>query len=762
VAGEPSPASLKRYTGLQKKIEILAPGGDLDSIKAAIAAGADAVYCGISKFNARNRAENIDIGDLNGILRLAHQNSCQVFLTLNILICEPEIPDLIRLLNRLSNTPIDGIIIQDLGLFNLLSKYYPALKIHASTQLTTHNEGQVHFLTKLNASRVNLSRELNLLEIKSLSQVAHQNNLLSEVFVHGSYCISFSGLCYMSSVRGGNSGNRGRCSQPCRDRYLSTPAGSEFPLNLKDNSAWSDLKELSDAGVDSIKIEGRIKKFHYVYTVVESYRKQLQRLYEGKILSTDNERLFKVFNRDFSNGYLKGDINRDMFIDNPRDNSATHLAELRGSNSDEAIEHAEKELYEEKTGIRLFVKSITDKLSTEKAPLWMSLSGEAGTILRIDIRTADASMSFTSERELGSKKKIYLDHKELKKRFKALNDTEYYIEHINLDNLQPGLFLPFSELSLLKSRILFFLRDSREHVPPLKLPALQRPKSRTSSPSLSVLVSSPEDLSLCKDSEASIYYQLPDSIANRIAEFIALFKKHNQLTPWYPAVLIGEDFKHAVNLLQELRPKHIVTDNTGIAYEAYKLGIPWIAGPRQNLVNSYSLLTLKENFNCRGAFISNELKKQQIRGLTRPEDFELYYSIYHPVEEMISRQCFFHHVTGCEKERIDKDCLPDCRNAASITNLKQEEIFIHKGPGSYNRIYNEHNFLNTEIVKDIPDLFTGFLIDLRDIKTNTLIRTGKAKTIKLFEDHLKGTPGSDRKLKEAIRPVTFTQYEKGI
>ena len=131
---------------MNRKIELLAPGGDVDSIKAAIVAGADAIYCGLNKFNARNRARNINFGDLNGILRLAHSNNCKVFLTINIIIVSSEIPALINLLNKLINTSIDGVIIQDLGLFYLLSKYFKGFKIHASTQLTTHNEGQIKFL----------------------------------------------------------------------------------------------------------------------------------------------------------------------------------------------------------------------------------------------------------------------------------------------------------------------------------------------------------------------------------------------------------------------------------------------------------------------------------------------------------------------------------------------------------------------------------------------------------------------------------------
>ena len=221
---------------VKRKIELLAPGGDIDSIKAAILAGADAVYCGLNRFNARNRAVNIGFDDLQGILSVAHKHGCSVFLTLNILLVESEIPAIVSILNRLVNTSIDGVIVQDLGMFYLLSSYFKDLKIHASTQLTTHNEGQIRFLSKLNVSRVNLSRELNIHEIKALTSVCHSSNVLAEVFVHGSYCLSFSGICYMSSVHGGNSGNRGRCSQPCRDRYLTTPAGKDYPLNLKDNS----------------------------------------------------------------------------------------------------------------------------------------------------------------------------------------------------------------------------------------------------------------------------------------------------------------------------------------------------------------------------------------------------------------------------------------------------------------------------------------------------------------------------------------------
>ena len=252
---------------------------------------------------------------------MAHNNSCEVFITLNIIILDSEIPALIKLLNKLVNTHIDGVIVQDIGILYLLSQYFSSLNIHASTQLTTHNKGQIEFLSKLNVQRVNLSRELNINEIKMLTSVAHESSVLTEVFVHGSYCISFSGICYMSSVHGGNSGNRGRCSQPCRDKYIKTAKGKDYPLNLKDNSAYFDLKELYNAGVGSLKIEGRIKEYEYVYTVVKAWRKQIQYFNDKNSLINDNSELYKVFNRDFSNSFLKGDINKDMFIDNPMSHS---------------------------------------------------------------------------------------------------------------------------------------------------------------------------------------------------------------------------------------------------------------------------------------------------------------------------------------------------------------------------------------------------------------------------------------------------------
>ncbi len=747
---------------MKREIELLAPGGDIDSIKAAIAAGADAVYCGLDRFNARNSAANISFDDLQGILRLAHKNHCQVFLTLNILIVESEIPALVVLLNKLVNTGIDGVIIQDLGLFYILSNFFEGLKIHASTQLTTHNEGQIRFLNRLKASRVNLSRELNIREIKALTTTAHENQILTEVFVHGSSCLSFSGLCYMSSVHGGNSGNRGRCSQPCRDEYLTTPEGNHFPLNLKDNSAYLDLKELAEAGVDSLKIEGRIKKYHYVFSVVESWRNQLRRYYNQNSLNTDNSELYRVFNRDFSNSFLKGVIHKNMFIDNPRDHSAIHLSERNGSSTDADLETAKKEIYDDRTELIARIKNITEQFSSGKAPLTLSVSGECGSPLKVSVKTPDTLFDLLSAIHLAGTGAQAINQEIFLKRFKAVNDTEYYIEHLDLENLQPGLFIPFKELTFLKKKLLFILNNSKKTIDPIDLPVLKKPARRTIKPTLSVLISSQKDLYLGQKTSAAVYYQLPDSFKNECAELLALFQENKNLIPWFPSVLIGEDYTAVVEFLEQLQPEHLVTNNTGIAYEAWQKGIPWIAGPYLNMVNSYSLKAVKENFNCIGSFISNEIQKTQIGNIRKPEDFKLYYSIYHPVVLMTSRQCLFHQVTGCKKKMIDDTCIPECAKSASITNLKKDTFRLEKTKGNYHNIYHETNFLNTDVVTDLPDLFSGFFIDLRDVKTGTKTGTGKSGIIKLFEDLLNGNPGSEKELKLTIHPTTDIQYKKGI
>ena len=763
----------------RRKIELLAPGGDVEAIKAAIVAGANAVYCGLDTFNARNRASNLSFDDLTGILRLAHKYDCEVFLTLNVVILEQELPTMFKLLNKLVNSGIDGIIVQDLGMFNLVKKYFPTLDIHASTQMTTHNEGQLHFLKKIGASRVNLSRELNLGEIKSMTNLSHDLGILTEVFVHGALCIAFSGQCYSSSVSVGNSGNRGRCSQACRDEYEVTATGNKYPLNLKDNSAYYDLPELVEAGVDSLKIEGRIKGAHYVYTVVDTWRKGINGYIDTGTLLPDDSNLHKVFNRDFTNSFLQGNLTKDMFIDNPRDHSVKHAVDNvtnnRSNNADTIsvvqIQEAKDTLYSDRNKLGDELRNKIQYLSTAKLRLKIEFSGSLNTPLTIKAIVGDDAhcghhedakiITLQSAAMLTAGEKATLDEKTLSKRFKSFDNSEFVLEFCFAE-LTAGLSIPFKELTAVKNQLAFLLNDSIEVIPPVEIPPLDKTKKSSGKPSLSILIAYEKDFHLCELTAADVYFKLPESFKKNCTKHIDLLKANPRLIPWFPAVLIGKDYLEAVKILEQVKPKRIVTNNSGIAYKAYELGIEWVAGPFMNTTNSYALLTLQEELNCAGAFISNEINRLQLRNIARPDNFKLYYSIYHPILMMTSRQCFFQQTVGCKKPSIEDGCMLKCEKATTIKNVKGIQFSIDKQKGGYPSIYNDEQFLNLDIVDDLGDLFDEFFIDLTNIGSGETAVEDKAQLIEHFENLLQGKEEAATHLNEMVTLSTNAQYRQGL
>ncbi|MBL4828390.1 MAG: U32 family peptidase [Aliivibrio sp.] len=752
---------------MSRKIELLAPGGDVEAIKAAIVAGANAVYCGLDIFNARNRASNLSFDELTGILRLAHEYDCEVFLTLNVVILEQEIPSLVKLLNKLVNSGLDGIIVQDLGVFNLVKKYFPTLHIHASTQLTTHNEGQIQFLHKIGATRVNLSRELNLGEIKTLTAVAHDHDVLTEVFVHGSLCIAFSGQCYSSSVSVGNSGNRGRCSQACRDEYEITAAGNKFPLNLKDNSAYFDLPELVDAKVDSLKIEGRIKGAHYVYTVVDSWRKQINKFVETGELLEDDSNLHKVFNRDFTNSFLTGNLTKDMFIDNPRDNSVNYALEQNNAISVVQIEDVKKDLYESKNAIGATLEDKVKFLSIAKSRLTLDVSGKLGEPLTVTAITTNnkgesTTHVVTSTSMLVTADELAMTQHTIEKRLRGFNNAEFNLDRFDFEHYGEHLTVPFKELTNIKNELAFLLNGSVKVVKHVEVPKLPVHAKVEQKPTLSIMIADVKDLYLCDETEADVYFKLPESFKKNCTKYIDLLLANPRLIPWFPAVLIGKDYLEAVKILEQVKPARIVTNNTGVAYKAFELNIDWIAGPFLNTTNSHALLTMQEELNCSGAFISNEINRGQIKHIRRPKNFKMLYSIYHPILMMTSRQCFFQQTVGCKKPSIEDGCMLKCEKATTITNVKGISFAVDKQKGGYPSIYNDEQFLNFDAVDDFSDLFDEFFIDLTNIGAGSKEEQDKSVLIKHFEALLSGVEESKTELNQLVTVSTNAQYRQGL
>ena len=299
-----------------KKIELLAPAGDEEALKAAIMAGANAVYMGGSRFGARAFAGNFEDDKLIDAVDYAHQMGVKIYITANTIIKDEEIGDFLNYIDFLYEIGVDAVILQDLGMIDIISKRIPDLELHASTQMTASTAQDVLFLKELGVSRVVLSRELSYDEI---SAIKTETNVEVEAFVHGALCVSYSGKCLFSSMNGMRSGNRGMCAQPCREPYKATVENKplldkEYVFSTKDLNTLDILEDLIDAGIDSLKIEGRMKRSEYVFAVTSAYRQAIDNTimkHEPSISSLDMNysavELDKVFNRDFTKGYIGQD-----------------------------------------------------------------------------------------------------------------------------------------------------------------------------------------------------------------------------------------------------------------------------------------------------------------------------------------------------------------------------------------------------------------------------------------------------------------------
>lgn len=325
-----------------KKIELLSPVGNMDCMRAAVQNGADAVYFG-SGFSARAFASNFDGNDLKCAIEYAKLRGVQTHLTLNTLIKNDEFENAFSVAQMAYNYGIDVIIVQDLGLANLLINSFPNIAIHASTQLTAHNLDGVLSLQDMGFRRVVLSRELTLEEIEYITK---NSNVEIETFIHGALCISYSGQCLFSSMVGGRSGNRGKCAQPCRLPFSlidekSSQLDSGYLLSTRDLCGLDFIPNLINAGVTSLKIEGRMKSPEYVATVTKIYRKYIDLAYSNEpyvVEDSDRKLLALAFNRGgFSNGHLSKDYNKNLVFKEKQNNCGLFLGTIEKYNAKKGL-----------------------------------------------------------------------------------------------------------------------------------------------------------------------------------------------------------------------------------------------------------------------------------------------------------------------------------------------------------------------------------------------------------------------------------------
>lgn len=306
------------------KPELLSPAGDRESLMAALCAGADAVYLGGPRFSARAYATNFTDEDLAESIRQCHRLGVKLYITINTLLKDSELEEAYRYAVSVWNMGVDAIIIQDSGLIELLHTFHPEIELHASTQMTVHNLAGADYLSHKGLTRLVLSRELTLDEIREISEV-HE----TEVFIHGALCISYSGKCLMSSMLGGRSGNRGRCAQNCRMEYelldeQDRKEASGYLMSPKDLSTLEIEDQLEATGTSSFKIEGRMKRPEYVFETVRQYRRALS----GE--AWDHKGITQLFNREgHSKAFLLGNDGRDMMAWNSPKNSGVVLGRIR-------------------------------------------------------------------------------------------------------------------------------------------------------------------------------------------------------------------------------------------------------------------------------------------------------------------------------------------------------------------------------------------------------------------------------------------------
>src|SRR5258705_228760 len=328
--------------------ELLAPAGSLDAVRAALGNGADAIYLGVDKFNARDEGAQLTLDDLEQACRLAHAHGggARIYLTFNILFKPAELNEALHHLGECIDRGIDAAIVQDLGAVRPIQKVYPGLEIHGSTQMTVHDERGARVLRDLGCDRVVLARENTLDDIRTIRRAVPE--LVLESFVHGALCIAYSGQCYMSGMISERSANRGSCAQSCRKDYVladaATGGGAEldrgYLISARDLGAWEHLADIAEAGMHTLKVEGRKKNPEYVATVTHGYREFLDRLAAGDArppTPAEVQPLVQIFSRGFTGGMYGGRAGRDYVTRTQPDNRGAVLGEVIGREKDELV-----------------------------------------------------------------------------------------------------------------------------------------------------------------------------------------------------------------------------------------------------------------------------------------------------------------------------------------------------------------------------------------------------------------------------------------
>ncbi len=412
------------------KLEILAPAGSMESIYPAVRMGANAVYIGAWKMSARSSAQNFDREELKTAVEYCHARGVKVYLACNTLVHDDELKTAWEIIKYACEIHVDALIMQDIGLISLVRKYAPDMRIHGSTQMSVHTSKGVEYLEKMGLKRVVLSRELSKSEIKEISD---KTSAELEVFVHGALCMSVSGQCYFSAMLGSRSGNRGACAQPCRLPF-SNGFNNNYALSLKDNSAIEHIREFSQTGIASAKIEGRMKRPEYVAIAVKACRESLDK---GSVDSDIYNKLQAVFSRSgFTDGYFTGKLGADMF----------------GIRSKENVTSATEKILSD---IRIMYKD-----EKPLVPVEMDFRMKDGENICLKVRDGDGNSVEVNGGMPEKALKVALTEEKCRTNLTKTGGTPFFENGFHAD-MQEGLTVPMSEMNALRRNALEQLMQKR-------------------------------------------------------------------------------------------------------------------------------------------------------------------------------------------------------------------------------------------------------------------------------------------------------------
>lgn len=516
--------------------ELLAPAGSLDAARAALANGADAIYLGAERFNARDEGAHLSLDDLSEACRLAHERGKRVYLTLNTLVKPAELADALLLLGECIDRGVDAAIVQDVGLVRLIQRIYPGFELHGSTQMTVHDGSGAAVMRRLGLDRVVIARENTLEDIRAIR--AAVPDLRLESFIHGALCISYSGQCYMSGMISERSANRGSCAQSCRKDYTLTDSASGetldhgYLISARDLAAYDHLAELATLGIHTLKIEGRKKRPEYVATVTRSYRDFLERVRAGEpaVLEPEPPReLVQIFSRGFTGGMYGGRAGRDYVTRDQPDNRGVPLGTVVGRERgvllvrlSEALEAGDgivlepppcvtgvtgvkaravgfsvqtaRTLHSRDGGIRqalapatgalpsgvdgwTVVRTFHSALSRRARESFAALAatpprhrtridvrafGSAGGPLKLLFVAGDETVDVRSEVELAPAARRATDQTLLREQLGRLGETPFVLGSVDDSGLSRGLFIPVSELNVMRQRAVAELASRRD------------------------------------------------------------------------------------------------------------------------------------------------------------------------------------------------------------------------------------------------------------------------------------------------------------